>query len=69
MIAIAKPTKTREYNQARAEANRRYNEKAYERIYLQVPKEKGLAFKAKCKQQNIPQRQVLIDAIDEFLGE
>ena len=34
VIAIAKPTKTREYNQARAEANRRYDAKTYKKINI-----------------------------------
>lgn len=49
------------------EVKRRYNENAYERIYLQVPKEQGKAFKAKCEAEGIPQRKVLIDAITKFL--
>ena len=51
------------------EVKRRYNEKAYTRIYLQVPKEQGEAFKAKCEAEGIPQRQVLMEAITRFLGE
>ncbi len=49
------------------EVKRRYNENAYERIYLQVPKDQGKAFKEKCEREGIPQRQVLIDAITKFL--
>lgn len=49
------------------EVKRRYNESVYTRIYLQVPKETGDAFKAKCEKLGIPQRQVLIEAIEYFL--
>lgn len=49
------------------EVKRRYNEQAYTRIYLQVPKETGDSFKAKCDKLGIPQRQVLIEAIEYFL--
>lgn len=49
------------------EVKRRYNERVYTRIYLQVPKETGDAFKAKCDQLGISQRQVLIEAIEYFL--
>lgn len=51
------------------EVKRRYNERVYTRIYLQVPKETGDAFKAKCEKQGIAQRAVLIDAIDAFLAD
>lgn len=49
------------------DVKRRYNEKAYTRIHLQVPKELGEKFKAKCERENVPQRQVLIEAIEHFL--
>ena len=51
------------------DVKRRYNEANYTRIYLQVPKETGDKFKAKCEAEKIPQRKVLIDVIEEFLGE
>lgn len=49
------------------EVKRRYNERVYTRIYLQVPKDTGDAFKAKCEREGIAQRTVLIDAIENFL--
>jgi hypothetical protein len=49
------------------DVKRRYNEKAYVRIHLQVPKDIGEKFKAKCERENVPQRQVLIEAIEQFL--
>ena len=51
------------------EVKRRYNEANYARIYLQVPKDIGDKFKAKCQADGIPQRQILLDAIEKFLDE
>ena len=51
------------------DVKRRYNEKAYTRVHLQVPKDMGDKFKEKCAAEGIPQRQVLIDAIEKFLAE
>lgn len=65
VIATAK----NEYTPARAEANRRYNEKAYAQIAIQVPKDTAQSFKKKCEKENVPQRQVLLKAIENFLGE
>ena len=52
---------------SRTDQKRQYNEKNYERIYLQVPKDLGQAFKAKCASEGVSQRQVLIDAISEYV--
>ena len=49
------------------EVKRRYNERVYTRIYLQVPKELGDAFKDTCDRLGISQRQVLIEAIEYFM--
>lgn len=49
------------------EVKRRYNEKVYGRIYLQLPKETVEAFKAKCKSKGISQARVLLEAIENFL--
>ena len=51
------------------DVKRRYNEKTYKRIYLQLPNELVDAFKEKCKKLNISQASVLKDAIEKFLGE
>ena len=45
----------------------RYNDRVYTRIYLQVPKEIGDAFKEKCEKDGISQRAVLIEAIESYL--
>lgn len=65
MVTIGK----REYTTARAEANRRYNEKAYAQIAVQIPKDTARLFKAKCERDNISQRQAILTAIEKFLGE
>ena len=49
------------------EVKRRYNEKTYTRIYLQVPKDQGERFKEKCKRENTSQASVLKEAIEKFL--
>ena len=49
------------------DVKRRYNEKAYVRIHLQVPKDIGKKFKAKCKREKVSQRQILIEAVEQFL--
>lgn len=51
------------------EVKQRYNERVYTRIYLQVPKELGEKFKSKCESEGIPQRKILIEAIEKFLGD
>ena len=51
------------------EVKRRYNERVYTRISLQVPKELGASFKAKCEAEGTSMRAVLIEAIENFLGE
>lgn len=49
------------------EVKRRYNEKVYGRIYLQLPKETVEAFKAKCSSSGVSQASVLLEAIEKFL--
>ena len=49
------------------EVKRRYNEKVYGRIYLQLPKETVEAFKAKCNSSGVSQASVLLEAIEKFL--
>ena len=64
MVAIVKRKTT-----TSTEVKRRYNEKTYTRIVADVPKDKAMRFKAKCEATGTSQRQVVIDAIDDFLGE
>lgn len=48
---------------------RRYNEKVYSQVSALIPKELAARFKQTCAERDIPQRQVLIDAITKFLEE
>lgn len=61
MILAARKTTTS------TEVKRRYNEKIYGRIYLQLPKETVEAFKAKCNNSGVSQASVLLEAIENFL--
>ena len=49
------------------DVKRRYNERVYSRIYIQLPKELVDPFKAKCQKEGISQASVIADAIAEFL--
>ena len=51
------------------DVKRRYNERVYARIHLQLPKDTVEAFKAKCKERGISQASVLLEAIEKFLGD
>jgi len=64
VVAIAKRKTT-----TSTEVKRRYNEKTYTRIVADIPKEKAAKFKEKCELTGISQRQVVINAIDDFLGD
>lgn len=48
---------------------RRYNEKTYRRIYIQLPIALVDAFKEKCRQAGISQASVIKEAIEAFLAE
>ena len=47
----------------------RYNQKAYGRIYCQLPKGLVERFKQKCREVGVSQQSVVKDAIERFLGE
>ncbi len=49
------------------EVKNRYNDKAYTAITLRLPKDLVAAFKDKCEATGVPQRQVILEAIEEFL--
>lgn len=49
------------------EVKRRYNEKVYKAITVMIPKDTAAAFRAKCEKDGTPQRQVIINGIEEFL--
>lgn len=48
-------------------AKMRYNKKAYDRLYISVPKQLAQDFKAKCAADGISQAQVIKKAIEEYL--
>lgn len=51
------------------EVKQRYLDRAYMQLGVRIPKELGERFKAKCKAEGIPQRQIIIEAVEKFLGE
>lgn len=51
------------------EVKRRYNEKTYSPIHVNLPKDLVAAFKEKCKAEGISQAQVIKKAIEDFLAE
>ena len=59
---MAKTTK------AQQAAARRYVETHLSRIALDIPKETAAAFRAKCEQEGVSMRSVLLDAIERFLA-
>ena len=52
---------------AQSRANRKYNDKTYSRVLVDLPKELVAEFKEKCKRTGTPQAQVLRQAIEEFV--
>lgn len=48
---------------------RRYNDRVYEAVRAQLPKETVQAFKAKCQRTGVSQASVLLEAIEKFLEE
>lgn len=51
-----------------SEVKARYNAKAYDRIQINVRKEKAAAYKAKCEELGITYSEPLHKAIDEILN-
>lgn len=47
---------------------RRYNEKTYTQIVVSVPKDMAAEFKKKCKEEGVPQAQIIKQAIVAFLS-
>jgi predicted DNA binding CopG/RHH family protein len=41
----------------------------YTRIIIAIKKDKAERFKQKCKEENIPYSQILMKAIDDYLGD
>lgn len=51
-----------------SEVKRRYNNKVYEKVFAELPKEIVIPFKEKCKAEGISQASILKKAIEEYLG-
>lgn len=52
---------------ASTEAKRRYNNKVYEKIQAELPKEIVIPFKEKCKAEGISQASIFKKSIEEYL--
>lgn len=52
-----------------SEVKRRYNQKTYGAVSVQLPKDLVARFKEKCKAEGVSQAQIVKKAIEEFLGE
>ena len=50
------------------EVKNRYNDKAYTAITVRLPKDLAKDFKEKSEATGIPQRQIIIEAVEKFLG-
>ena len=49
------------------QVKRKYNDKVYRKIQVELPKELVDAFKEKCKSLGISQASIIKDAIEKFL--
>lgn len=67
--AVKEMTQTARRTTTSTEVKRRYNEKVYGRIYLQLPKETVEAFKVKCNESGVSQASILLEAIENYLSE
>lgn len=63
MIQTARKTTTS------TEVKRRYNDKVYSKIQCELPKDTVAKFKEKCKEENVSQASVILEAIENFIGE
>lgn len=52
-----------------SQVKNRWNAEHYTRIMACVPKEDGEKFKAKCKEKNISQAEIIKQAVSDFLRE
>ena len=64
MIAIA-----RRKTFTSTEVKNRYNDKVYKATTVRIPKEIAEAFRIKCDETGTPQRQIILQAIEKFLGD
>ena len=61
---MAEKRKTRTSTEVKA----RYNQKTYDVISVRIPKAMAEAFKAKCTAEEVPQAQIIKQAIEDFLN-
>ena len=61
-------SETKRKTKTSTEVKSRYNQKTYDVIAVRIPKELAEAFKAKCVQDDVPQAQVIKQAIEDFLN-
>lgn len=52
-----------------SEVKRRYNQKTYGAVSVQLPKDLVARFKEKCKAEGVSQAQIVKKAIEEFLND
>ena len=52
-----------------SEVKRRYNDKVYRKIQVELPRELVERFKERCKQLGISQASIIKEAIEKFLGD
>lgn len=50
------------------EVKRRYNEKVYKQLNVQIPRDLYEQFKESCELEETPVRQVLIRLIEDYIG-
>ena len=53
----------------RTDITRRYNEKTYKRIFVQLPIDMVDKFKDKCERLGVSQASVIREAVEKFLEE
>lgn len=68
MKSIADQEKIKRKTRTSSKVKAKYNAKAYDRIQINVRKEKAAAYKAKCNELGITYSEPLHKAIDDILN-
>ena len=55
--------------EARIRASRKYNEKTYAKVFVELPKDLVTTFKEKCKERGVSQASVFRKAMEDFIQE
>ena len=50
-------------------ARRKYNDKTYAKVFVELPKDLVASFKEKCKEKGVSQASVFRAAMEQFLDE